>query len=534
MEYYAVDQLYPEWNVFEQFVHDDFFKAMALDALASSHPVHVPVRVAAEIDEIFDAISYSKGCCCVRMLINWLSNERFREGMIHYLKKFSYQNADTEDLWEALYERTSQNVTEMMYSWIYKIGFPVVSITEEIQQDHKVLTLRQNRFLEKCGIFESDDTVWVIPVSYLVCGADDSITEFSLELKERETKVSIPTSSKWIKFNKNQTAFFRLNYQSDSYYSSLVEPIKSKILSPIDRMSIIEDACTLSKAGLVPTERVFVLFSAYANEDNFTVISSLATCFGTLYNIYKHEEQIIEKFKKLAVSIFSGIAAKLSWVPKPNESHLDSMARPIVLGALVKYGDKAAIEKATQLFDDFRKDNNLVIPDLRPVIYSAVIRYGNEERFNQCLEIFQKTELFEEKNRILRALGLAQDEKLISKSLTMAIDDSVRSQDVMYVLAGVSSNPKATTMAWKFLFENFAIIKQKFEGCFLPGRIVKLLTESVTNADDVQTIRETLDKVKFKSIERSVDQCVESIEINSKWLQRSKNSVLEWLSNNVE
>jgi aminopeptidase N len=54
VEYFAVDKLFPEWNIFEQFVHDDFGRALTLDGLASSHPIEVPIRIAAEVDEIFD------------------------------------------------------------------------------------------------------------------------------------------------------------------------------------------------------------------------------------------------------------------------------------------------------------------------------------------------------------------------------------------------------------------------------------------------------------------------------------------------
>ena len=36
-------------------------RALQLDALDSSHPIEVPVGHPAEIDEIFDAISYEKG-----------------------------------------------------------------------------------------------------------------------------------------------------------------------------------------------------------------------------------------------------------------------------------------------------------------------------------------------------------------------------------------------------------------------------------------------------------------------------------------
>lgn len=44
----------------EQFILDKTQPALALDALASSHPISVTVHDPSEIEAIFDTISYSK------------------------------------------------------------------------------------------------------------------------------------------------------------------------------------------------------------------------------------------------------------------------------------------------------------------------------------------------------------------------------------------------------------------------------------------------------------------------------------------
>lgn len=47
------------------------------------------------MEEIFDAISYAKGSCVIRMLHDWIGVEDFRTGLGNYLKKFAYKNART-------------------------------------------------------------------------------------------------------------------------------------------------------------------------------------------------------------------------------------------------------------------------------------------------------------------------------------------------------------------------------------------------------------------------------------------------------
>jgi aminopeptidase 2 len=82
----AVDHIFPEWNVFTSFLIGDYARGVGLDALRSSHPIEVEVNSAAEIGQIFDAISYSKGASVIRMLNDSLGGPVFAKGVSAYLK----------------------------------------------------------------------------------------------------------------------------------------------------------------------------------------------------------------------------------------------------------------------------------------------------------------------------------------------------------------------------------------------------------------------------------------------------------------
>src|SRR2546429_397382 len=91
--------LHPEWKMWTQFLEEDIVRGLALDGLKSSHPIEVPVRDPAEIREIFDDISYSKGASILRMLEQFLGEATFRLGIRDYLKAHAYGNARTQALW---------------------------------------------------------------------------------------------------------------------------------------------------------------------------------------------------------------------------------------------------------------------------------------------------------------------------------------------------------------------------------------------------------------------------------------------------
>lgn len=69
-----------------QYVSSDMNQALSLDALKNSHPIEVKVNHPDEVDEIFDAISYSKGSVVIRMLHAYLGADTFRKGLQAYLK----------------------------------------------------------------------------------------------------------------------------------------------------------------------------------------------------------------------------------------------------------------------------------------------------------------------------------------------------------------------------------------------------------------------------------------------------------------
>jgi puromycin-sensitive aminopeptidase len=68
MMYLVTDALFPDYKMLEQYTTDAFGNAQRLDALRSSHPVVVPIAHAEEVEQVFDAISYSKGSTVVNMM----------------------------------------------------------------------------------------------------------------------------------------------------------------------------------------------------------------------------------------------------------------------------------------------------------------------------------------------------------------------------------------------------------------------------------------------------------------------------------
>ncbi|KAK4910425.1 Aminopeptidase 2 mitochondrial, partial [Elasticomyces elasticus] len=155
MSWYSCNTFYPEWKVWQGYVTDNLQSALALDGLRSSHPIEVPVKRADEINQIFDAISYSKGSCVLRMISKYLGEETFMEGIRRYLKKHAFGNTQTGDLWSALSDASGKDVEKVMDIWTKNVGYPVVTVTED--EKASAIHVKQNRFLRTADVKPEDD-----------------------------------------------------------------------------------------------------------------------------------------------------------------------------------------------------------------------------------------------------------------------------------------------------------------------------------------------------------------------------------------
>uniref|UniRef100_A0A8C3KI73 Aminopeptidase n=1 Tax=Calidris pygmaea TaxID=425635 RepID=A0A8C3KI73_9CHAR len=118
-EFLGVNAAEPDWEMLEQVLIDDVLPVMKDDSLLSSHPIVVNVSSPAEITSVFDGISYSK---VGYPLLVTLSAKKA------YLKKHHFQNAKTDQFWEALEEASNKPVKEVMDTWTRQMGYPVLQM----------------------------------------------------------------------------------------------------------------------------------------------------------------------------------------------------------------------------------------------------------------------------------------------------------------------------------------------------------------------------------------------------------------------
>lgn len=117
----------------------------------------------------------------------------------------------------------------------------------------------------------------------------------------------------------------------------------------------------------------------------------------------------------------SKVSKRLGWNPRPDERHLDTLLRGLVLGRLSWLDDDDTIAEARKRFEAHVNSSQTLPADLRSACYKTVLRAGGEDIYNSLLKLYRSVDLHEEKDRISRALGAAKDPEILSRVLKFAI-----------------------------------------------------------------------------------------------------------------
>ena len=527
----AVDWLFPEWEMWTQFVNMDTNRALSLDGLKNSHPIEQAVKNPAEVSQLFDAISYSKGASVIRMLENFLGEESFRKGLNRYLSSHMYDNARTEDLWSALETESGRPVTAIMDSWVKQMGYPVLQVESDRTGGQTTLSVTQERFVydrllgDSGPDSDSDNEVWRVPVSASQGSEESAVTV----MDGRQTQIDVPGSGDgWVKLNPLQTGFFRVNYSTEDW-QRLVPAIESLELHATDRLGVQNDAYALSRAGLLPVTQFLSLAQAYKNEGDASVWSDLASNLRDIEQLIS-DEAIHPAYQGFAREIFGPAARKIGWEPKSGEGHLDALLRSTVLSQAGSYHDPDVTAQASERFQKYLQDRETLAPDLRGVVFALAAQSGGKDVYDQIWGLEGETDLAEEKIRLLMSLTRFQRPELLNSTLADSLSAKVRSQDSITLVAGVAANPKGRDLAWEFVKDNWAEFDRRYGGGgFGLMRLVSICSHfnSQEKADEVDSF---FAEHPAPAAERTIRQALERVRLNIKWLEQNRQELTDWFA----
>ncbi|KAF2280737.1 uncharacterized protein EI97DRAFT_367805 [Westerdykella ornata] len=530
MSWYSCNVFYPDWKVWEGYVTDNLASALSLDSLRSSHPIEVPVKRADEINQIFDAISYSKGSCVLRMISKQLGEDVFMEGVRRYLKKHAYGNTQTSDLWAALGEASGKDVEKVMDIWTKKVGFPVVTVTENPSQSS--IRVKQNRFLRTADVKpEEDETLFPV---YLGLRTKDGINkDLALTTREADFKLSEQDFG-FFKLNADHTNIYRTSY-SPERLSKLGNAAKEGLLSVEDRAGMVSDAGSLAAAGYQKTSGILALLDGMRSEPNFVVWQEIIGRISSLRSAWMFEDEAVrDALKKFQLNLIKDKTHELGWTFTEQDGHIEQQFKAMMFGSAGVAKDETVIKAAFDMFNKFKAgDASAIHPNIRGNVYALALANGGEEEYNVVVNAYKNAKTSDERNSALRSLGHAKSPELIQRTLAFAFSPDVKGQDIYLPIAALRTHPEGVKAQFEWMKENWEELQKRLPPTSsLLSSVVAICTGSFTKEEQVSMVEEFFADKSTKGFDKALAQSLDAVRAKARWVERDGEDVATWLRQN--
>ncbi len=492
MEMRCTDAFRPEWDRWTDFGISRT-AAFDTDALATTRPIEFEVTSPTDAEGMFDILTYEKGAAVVRMLEQYLGEDRFRDGIRKYMVDHQYANTETTDLWDAIEAATGEPVRRIMDSWIFQGGHPVVGV--ELADGGATLGLTQEPQRYAGADEAAADRRWSVPV--LVRAGAASISDGHLDgqdtavsaaaltkvlLEGDHTEVALDAPAEWVVVNSGGSGFFRVRYAPDALRALTGRAAQE--LTPLERYGLVDDAWASVLAGTTRVGTYLELLrAATAEENDLSVWQRISASLAALDRIVADGDR--PRFAAFVRALVTPALHRLG-DPVAGEPDRTAALRGTLFEALGVLGaDQSVRERARELHQRGADQPGSVDPDLFDAALRVVAAAGDASTYDDFLARSKRAGTPQETLRYLGALADLPAAELVDRFLGLTLTDEVRTQDAPYLLRRAIASREHGPRAWAFVHRNWDTVTARFPNNSIPRLLegVRTLTDPAVAAD---------------------------------------------------
>ncbi|XWX01229.1 hypothetical protein V2A60_009255 [Cordyceps javanica] len=519
--HYAVNELFPSWNIWGDFSSGRMEDAFRADGLRSSHPVHIPADSGLQVHELFDQISYGKGCAVIRMLVGYIGAGVFFEGVREYLKSNAYGNATAGALWACLDAASGKDVGAMADCWLNHVGYPVVEVTEDLQRNE--ISVRQSRFLTSGDVEPDDDkTVWRIPLGiqgFKMARADDPFL-----LTKQDTVVGVDMDFYLV--NAKGAGFYRVAYPP----SRLVK-LSTQLdrLTPEDKISIIGSQAALAFVGASSSVSLLSFLRGFCREEHFVVWIHILDTLDKVNYVFAEDVQIRAGLRQFTLQLIGDKTKELiKQGPSADDFLQKSLFRSLLTRA-AECGHPQTIDAFYPVFHDWEVSGTEIDPSMRRIALHAAMSKDPSAAFTTIQAAASAMDSSDSKRDMLRALAATDDPDKLSTLTELNLSGAVGMGDIGVLLMALSAHPIGRHAQWAVIKEMWAAVAEVVSD---PGLMTHFLRISLAGfsteamALDVESFFADKDTAAFGS---TLESAKEEIRGLAEYRESDSESLRKWL-----
>lgn len=489
---------------------------MGTDQLASTRPIEFEVTHPDEVDQMFDAITYGKGSAVLHMLDEFMGVENFRKGVGNYLRKHSYGNTVTTDLWEGLDGASDYPVSAIMDTWVYQRGFPQI----DVKVVKGGVELAQRRYLVNPD--ETDTTIWKVPIQ-LRGSVDGKPFESKYLLEKDEAVVEIDGRIDWIVANAGGFGFYRTNH-SDDLFDALLRHIDH--LGDNERYALVSDTLGFVRSSQISASHFLDLIAKFGHEEEHAIWSVIT---GGLALIEHHalDEAARPDFETFVSELVGPALERLGWEVGDDESDLTRKLRGDLIATMGNLAsDEATIERSRSVVADLLAGNG-VDPEVATAALSVYARHGGPEEYETLWRVYQESTTPLDQVRYLRTVAGVITQPEAMSTLDKIVDGDIRTQDGFWVFAHLLSG-KAGPEIWASARTRWDEVLAAMPG-LTRNRVVEGLP-SLSQPEVAADVKSFFAEHPLPEASRALEQKLELLEANVKLRERETDEVTSYFS----
>jgi puromycin-sensitive aminopeptidase len=519
MAYRVIDDWKPDWRMWQGFEHDRA-GALALDALANTHPIYAPVRSVAEATENFDLITYEKGAAVVRMIEHYLGADVFRDGVRRYMERHREGNTVAADLWRALEEASGKEVARVARAWITQPGFPLVSIGAKGGS----VVVKQERFFADPKIPSASRRVrWPVP---LVARLPGGAVVRTLADKPSQPLPGKGAAPAWVFGNASAGGFYRVLHDAPTRAALLAHLDE---LSAVERLALAGDQWALVRAGKAEVGSFLDVVDALGNETDYDVLDGIVGPLGFL------DEQIAGDGTPLQAALrrwitrrFEPAFARLGWRADATEADDVRLRRAALLRLVGGVAEAADVmQEASRQLERYLAERSALEPNLADPVVHLAARIGSVGRYRRYRDVVNEARTPQERRRFLLALASFRNPEAIQETLAATLGPEVPTQDVAFILMRLLGNPAGQHAAWSFLTRKWTPLRKRMPPLMM-ARLVEA-TPALREPRYAREVRDFFKKHPLPEAARALRQAMEVFRLNAELRKRATPELERWL-----
>ena len=520
MEKKLTDEFNPSMKVWVR-TRADKEKAMAKDALRTSHPVRQPIDDESQALAAFDDITYLKGLSVVRMLEAYVGEAAFRDGLRRYMAAHAYSNATSADLWKALEAASNKQIAAIATGFSRQPGVPLIRVSTQCTGNQLVVTLRQDRYVLNDPY--AAPQIWQLPVAIGRPG-DDKPSRMELVDGSRKT-LTFDGCDRPVKVNYGDVGYYRVQYDRDNLRALGASYNR---LAAADRVSLMADAWAMVKAGLSPPADYLELTGRLSDETELAVWDGVIESLRFIDDQYAALPQR-QPFRAYAQGLLRRPFNRLGWEAKPGEDTEAALLRGRLLVTLAALGDPEITAEARRRFVALAGGGADVAPALRDPVAKAVAYAANRQAYDELLRLARAREGEQDRMLYYTALAGARDGELIERTVQIARNDpKLPPSQTLRFLEQASRESGDPDRVWKLVFPHRQEILGRLSGLEQQQGLSRIARASANPAVALELRWADTTRAE-RGTRRFADEAAEEIELKASLTATLIPAVQQWI-----